>query len=384
MQIVHSIQRLRFEDGGPVRAVIDLAEALAQRGHQVSVLTHDAGDAPPEWSNNPDLPKVHLLPSPNFGPLLTPSQLTHIKPLLKQADLVHLHGIWVPAIAQIGRACRALSKPYVISIRGMLDDWCMAQSAAKKKMYLALGGRALLNGAARIHLTAQAEYDQARKHFVTPGVVIPNLMNLDPYEPLPGPDRASQRFADLLNDDLPVLLFLSRLHYKKGVESLLAASASLSKSGVRHHLLIAGTGDEDYVRTLHAQRDRSEARDAHFVGQITGDDKVSLYQRADLMVLPTSQENFGFVFYEALAAGTPVLTTKGVDTWPELESSGGGFIIPDAQPGPLAQRIAELIREPDSLRRAGSAAREWVFRELHPEVLIGKFEQLYHDALGRP
>jgi len=259
----------------------------------------------------------------------------------------------------------------------------MAQSAAKKKIYLALGGSGMLNDAARIHLTAQAEYDQARKHFTTPGVVIPNLMDLTPFEPLPGPDRARSRFAELINNDAPVLLFLSRLHYKKGVESLLEASAMLSRKGLRHTVLIAGTGDDDYVRTLNAQRERVNATDAHFVGQITGEDKISLYQLADLMVLPTSQENFGFVFYEALAAGTAVLTTKGVDTWPELEASGGGFILPDGEPGPLATQIESLLRDRASLRDAGASGREWVFRELNTNTLVSRFELLYQEALGR-
>jgi glycosyltransferase involved in cell wall biosynthesis len=384
VRIVHSIQRLRFEDGGPVRAVIDLAEALSARGHQVSILTHDATDAPQSWAGNEDLPTPIVLPNPAIGPLLSRAQLQLADATIEQADVVHLHGIWVPTTAQLAKRAMRFNTPYVVSIRGMLDDWCMAQSTTKKKIYLALGGSRMLNSAARIHLTAQAEYNQARKHFTTQGVVIPNLMDLTPFEPLPGPERAHKRFADLMNADAPVLLFLSRLHYKKGIESLLEASAILDRKGLRHTVLIAGSGDEEYVRSLHAQRERLQASSAHFIGQITGDDKISLYQLADLMVLPTSQENFGFVFYEALAAGTAVLTTKGVDTWPELEASGGGYILPDGESGALASRIEDLLQDRASLHKAGASGREWVFQELNTDALVQRFEALYQEALGRP
>ncbi len=382
MRIVHYIEHLRFEDGGPVRAVIDLTEALAAKGHQLTVLAHDVKDAPAAWATDDALPTAHLLPKPARGPWLANSQLGAARKLIGEADVLHAHGIWVPAAAQMASVARAQGTPYVISIRGMLDDWCMAQRALKKKVYLALMGRRFLNNAAMIHLTAQAELEQAKKHFSAPTTVIPNLMSLDPFEPLPGTAAAESRFADLLAPGVPVLLFLSRVHYKKGIESLLEASASLSSKGVDHRVLIAGTGEDDYVRSLHSQRDRIGARDAHFIGHITGTDKISLYQLADLMVLPTSQENFGFVFFEALAAGTAVLTTKGVDTWPELEASGGGFILPDANADKLAQRIEQLIADRAALQTAGDKGRAWMFEHMNPALLVDRFEQLYQSAAG--
>lgn len=382
MRIVHYIEHLRFEDGGPVRAVIDLTEALAAKGHRLSVMAHDIKDAPAAWANDEALPTAHLLPRPTRGPWLASSQLEQARSLIGQADLLHAHGIWVPAAAQMATLARSLNTPYVISIRGMLDDWCMAQRAFKKKVYLTLMGSKFLNGASRIHLTAQAELEQARKHFNAPTTIIPNLMSLDPFEPMPGPSAARERFADLLAPDVPVLLFLSRIHYKKGIESLLEASANLTRKGVGHRVLIAGTGEESYVQTLQTRRETLGATDAHFIGHITGTDKISLYQLADLMVLPTSQENFGFVFFEALAAGTAVLTTKGVDTWPELEASGGGFILPDAQPNALTDRIESLISDRDQLARSGASGRAWMFQEMNPGSLVERFEQLYQSAAG--
>jgi glycosyltransferase involved in cell wall biosynthesis len=383
VHIVHYIDGICFEHGGPVRAIIDLSEAMTARGHSVTVLANDIKDAPASWNTDPTKPKAVLLPPPAMGPLMAKGQLTQAKEIIAQADVFHAHGIWVPITGQMARIAESVNTPYVVSIRGMLDDWCMAQRGLKKKVYLALAGSRLLNRAAKIHLTAQAEYDQARKHFTAPGVVIPNLMDLTPFEQMPGLERAAERFKELLEPGVPVLLFLSRIHYKKGIESLLDASADLCGRGIPHRVLIAGSGDDGYVRTLHEHRDRVGAVDAHFIGQVIGADKISLYQLAELMVLPTSSENFGFVFFEALAAATPVLTTKGVDTWPEIQASGGGHIVPDAEPVHLANTIATLLSDRTSLREGGIKARDWMFKEMNPNILAERFETLYQDALGR-
>ncbi len=384
MRIVHYIEHLQFEDGGPVRAVIDLTEALAARGHTLTILTHETKDAPAAWKESPSLPTAHLLPRPARGPWMAKAQLSEARDIIQQADVFHAHGIWVPVAAQLARVAREVGTPYTVSIRGMLDDWCMAQRALKKKLYLRLAGSAFLNNAAVIHLTAEAELEQARKHFNAPSMVIPNLMSLAPFDPLPGPDAAAKRFAEIIKPDAPVLLFLSRVHYKKGIESLLEASAMLTAEGIAHTTLIAGTGEESYVRSLMLRKQELGATDAHLIGHITGEDKISLYQLADLMVLPTSQENFGFVFFEALAAATPVLTTKGVDTWPELESSGGGFIVEDANVQVLAARLRELVSDRAALAEAGGSGRLWMFEHMHPNQLIERFEALYHKTAGLP
>jgi glycosyltransferase involved in cell wall biosynthesis len=204
-----------------------------------------------------------------------------------------------------------------------------------------------------VHLTAQGELDQARKWFPRGrGLVIPNLLDLDSFRSLPGPELAKKRYP-VFGGGGPVMLFLSRVHYKKGIEPLLRA-------------LARELGVEDSVV---------------FAGHVVGDLKLSLYQAADLFVLPTSQENFGFVFVESLACGTPLVTTKGVDIWPELESSGGA-LIESAEPERLASTLAPILADRDRLRVMGARGREWVFRWLDPARVLDQFEAMYRGAVG--
>lgn len=286
-------------------------------------------------------------------------------------------------MTQVAKETHKAGKPYVISSRGTLDDWCMEQRRLKKVLYLrAAGGSWMLNHAAAVHCTAEGELRQSKKWFPgSRGVVIPNLLNLAPFEALPGPEAARAQFPHFDSGE-PVLLFLSRLHYKKGVEHLIRAVAMLQKRGLPHRLLIAGGGDEEYERALRSQVEQfGLAERVAFVGMVVGDLKVSLYQAADLFVLPTSQENFGFVLYEAMASGTPLLTTKGVDTWPELETAGGVVVEQDAEE--IANAIADLTALRELLPERGAKGRAWVFENLEQKRIAGRFEAMYLEAAGK-
>jgi glycosyltransferase involved in cell wall biosynthesis len=383
MKILHSIATLDFSHGGPVRAVIDLSEALAGLGHQVRVMTSSAPDTPQDWKR-PGSPTtaIELGPRQRLGAWYAGDALDRIRREVADADVVHIHGVWTPHNTQVAKAARQNNTPYVLSCRGMLDDWCMDQRRLKKLFYLRFaGGSAMLNNAAGVHCTADGELRQSGKWFPgSPGTVIPNLLDLRPYETLPGVDDALARFPTL-NDPEPTLLFLSRLHYKKGVEHLIEAAALLRDRGRPHRVIIAGTGDDDYERTLKALVAERRLGDlVTFPGMVIGREKVSLYQACDLFVLPTSQENFGFVLYEALAAGTTLITTRGVDTWPELEEAGA--TITEQHAPTLADAIERLTGDAENLARLGEQGRAWVFANLQPDGIVRRFCTLYEDAVA--
>jgi glycosyltransferase involved in cell wall biosynthesis len=383
MKILHSIAQIDFRSGGPVRAVLDLSECLARRGHRIDVMAKYGPDTPESWKN-PDSPtRVIALGTPErFRAWYAGRSLERIRAAVAEADVVHLHGIWTPQNTQFARIAREMGKPYVVSCRGMLDDWCMDQRRPKKLVYLKfMGGSKMLNNAALVHCTAEGELRQSAKWFPgSTGRIIPNLLSLDPYRDLPGDGPARAKFPQLEGPE-PTLLFLSRLHYKKGVEHLIDAARILRDNGTPHRVLIAGKGDDDYEARLRAQVDRLGLGDlVSFLGMVIGDEKVSLYGAADLFVLPTSQENFGFVFFEALAAGCPVLTTKGVDTWPELQEAGSLIIEQDAQR--IADAVVTVTADRAARDRLGERGRAWVFEHMDPERIADSFERFYEEATG--
>jgi glycosyltransferase involved in cell wall biosynthesis len=389
MRITHFLTRFNLADGGVVRAVLDMCQLLASRGHEVCVITCDDTDIPDSWkAGGEGVPQVQVVESPRLpGGLFSRSQLRAIEPLVRESDAVHLHACWTTANNQLARMSRRLSVPYVLSVHGMLDDWCMSQKTPKKKIYLALGGRATLERAALVHCTAGAELEQSRKWYPRgTGVVVPLIFDLEPYRELPGPDLADGAFGPAGTGDIdvkvPVVLFLSRIHMKKGVDVLIRTASELKTRGTKCRTLIAGTGDAPYEQEMRGLvKELGLDDEVRFVGLVTGDKKVSLYERADVFALPTSQENFGFVFPESLACKTPVVTTRGVDIWPELEESGGA-VIAEQTPEAFADAISGLLEDTERRRVMGEAGRAWVFDYLDPDAIAGRFEQMYERAMG--
>lgn len=390
MKIVHWISKLNFSSGGPPRAVIDLSTKLVEAGHEVKIVTCEDPDAPEAWrSNEAHNPcTVPVGPPHMLGFRLSQKQRGAAESAFEWADIVHAHGIWMPMTMTMCKLARRMQKPYVISLRGMLDDWCMEQRKPKKLVYLKLGGTKMLNSANLIHSTAEGELAQSKKWFPgSEGVVIPNLLNLEPFKSMPGTKLARDAFPMFGTGD-PVLLYLSRLHYKKGVEHLINAIRLLRDEGNHHRLLIAGDGDSEYVQSLKRLVEQHGLQEhVAFLGLVVGDLKISLFQAADIFVLPTSQENFGFVIYESLAAGTPVVTTKGVDTWPELES-GAGAVICDQDETELARSVSSLSARGSDLKVLGDQGRDWIFKEMSPDKILAQFEDLYrratHEAKAQP
>jgi len=386
VKLVHYFTRFVVADGGVVRAVLDMAQALSARGHDVTILTQNDTDIPATWkSGGAGLPRVV-----NLGVATKPlgrldaTALGKAREAIRGADVVHLHTPWETSNPQVAAMARAERVAYIVSIHGMLDDWCMTQRAGKKRLYLMLAGRRLLENAAYVHCTAEAEKQQSQKWFPRGrGRVIPLVFDLEPFRSLPGPELARAKHSSLATD-CPKVLFLSRVHPKKGLELLIDSVPLLQKAGVDASVSIAGTGEADYTAMLKQRvATMGLTERVAFLGLVTGAEKLSVYQAADVFVLPTSQENFGFVIPEAMACGKAVVTTRGVDIWPELEKSGGAVIV-DGSPAAIAQTVAGLLNDPARLAAMASKGQEWVFRELDGNRVVERYEAMYSDARTKP
>lgn len=384
MRVLHYKPTMRAEEGGVVKAVFDLCVLTASDRIHVGLATHHTAlvrdNLPPEAGSRVALHPMRLHTA-RTARLLGPAELRDMARVIEGYDLVHLHEMWTTSNPQIAGVCRRLGKPYILSVHGMLDDWCMAQRTLKKRVYLSTWARLLLPHAARVLCTADAELAQASRWFDRDkGEVIPLPMDLSVFRSLPGPAEALAAFP-AIDPRRPRVLFLSRLHPKKGADRLIRASALLHRRGVDHQLLIAGTGTPAYTRSLiELARTEGVAGSTCFLGFVGGTLKVSLFQAADVFALPTSQENFGFVFFESLAAGTPVVTTAETDTWPELERSGGA-VVADNTPAAFCDRIAEQLADPQRAARMGEQARRWVMDSHDRRRTADRYEQFYRACL---
>lgn len=378
MNIVHYVPGINLEQGGVVRAILDWCSVFARRGHRVTLLTYQGKDIPPEWfAGGSGLPTAILLnePAAVHRNLLAPAAIRKAQASIAAADVLHLHAPWLNGNLQMAKLARKHRVPYVVTIHGMLDDWSMSQRTLKKRIYLLLLGRRFLDRAACVHCTAQAELDQAKKWFGNPRTaVLPYIVDLSAFENLPGPEIARQKFAPAAATE-PKILYLSRLHEKKGVDVLIAAAGILRDRNIPFHLMIAGVAEDDYESQLRRQVESLKLGDrATFLGMVKGVEKVSLYQAADVFVLPTSSENFGLVLIESLACRTPIITTRGTDIWSELQSAGGWIV--ERSPQVLADKIAESLSDP-AARQRGEQGRTWVFENLQEASLAARYEAMY-------
>jgi glycosyltransferase involved in cell wall biosynthesis len=384
MNILHFKRTMRAEDGGVVKAVLDLCATTAQQERPVTIATADTSAVPDDWVEGA-YPGVRIAPLGDGQAIagrLTGAQLARLDAEVRTSDIVHLHSMWSASNIQAAALCRRHNKPYVLSVHGMLDDWCMSQRRLKKVFFLKSLNGPLLKHAAAIHCTAQAELDQASK-WIPPGkgAVVPLPLDLALYESLPDANEVFASFPEI-RQGIPIVLFLSRIHYKKGLDRLIESSAMLHQRGVQHQLVVAGTGEGDYPDAMQALAKKHGIHDSTpFLGFVSGRKKVALLRAAHLFALPTSQENFGFVYFESLASGTRVLTTKGTDTWPELQASGAGTIV-DNTPAAFADAIERLLgTSPEETRQAEQAGRSWVFDNLSAARVRSAYESFYQKII---
>lgn len=379
MKLLHYFPITRLTEGGTVRAAIDFCSVLAHRGHDVTWLTSDDTDTPDAWKNGePNCPTIRQLgPITKAGQQLSSEQVALATEVAKDADVTHIHAMWIPSNPQMAKACDSVGTPWVLSTHGMLDDWCMQQRTFKKRFYLSTAGRILLRGATTFLTTAEEEKRQSSRWLKHNNIaVIPYIVDLEPYKDVPSPQEALDVYGQ---SDEPTILFLSRVHEKKSIETLIDATAILKQRDTPVRVLIAGTGEESYVRSLQKRAESAGVSDnVTFLGMVVGDLKLSLYAMADVFALPTQQENFGIVYPEAMLCETPVIGTKGTDIWRELEK--GGAIIADRTPDAFADAIEDLVSDKEVLKAKGQQGREHILSWLDNDSVAKRYEEMYGQA----
>ena len=337
MKILQTVQTLDPSTGGVARAVLSLSEGLAARGHHPEVVSLDRPDAP--WVADCALP-VHALGEGVTSYRYSPKLLPWLRKEGGRFDRVIVNGLWQYQSFAAWRAFHRSGTPYYVFPHGMLDPWFKRMyplKHLKKWLYWPWADYRVLRDAVAVIYTSAEERLQARQSFwlyrcnerVSPlGIESSNS----------GVDDAAAREAFLANfpalRGTRVLLFLGRLHPKKGCDLLIDALAELDAEGAELSLVFAGPDQVQWQGELEARAQRSRiAGPVVFTGMLVGEAKRGAFAAADAFVLPSHQENFGLAVAEALSAGVPVLISRCVDIWREVESDAAGYVDTDDLPG---------------------------------------------------
>jgi glycosyltransferase involved in cell wall biosynthesis len=343
MRVLHLISSLDPRAGGPPKALVGLAGAQTEQGLAVHVLSTTRSGDKPDYAETLKASGTDVtLVGPTRTPLhLHPDLKKAVEQGVKKADVVHIHGIW-EHLQHLGAVvARKHGVPYLIRPCGMLDPWSLRQSRCRKRAYLALRLRRDLNNAAAIHYTTPRERDLAEPLGLKPQAIVePNGIDLAEFDDLPPTGTFRDQHPQI--GDRPMVLFLGRLHHKKGPDILIQAFA---QAGLPDAVLVlAGPGEDHYLAQLKAlvAKHGLEER-VIFTGMLHGRDRIAAYADADLFCLPSHQENFGIAVVEALAGGTPVLISDQVNIFREVVDAGVGQAVPiDVRA--VAEQLARSLR----------------------------------------
>jgi glycosyltransferase involved in cell wall biosynthesis len=361
--------------GGPIESVYKLCHYLVLNGCEVRVLTTDANgvDKVLDVDKGREIEIDKSLYVRYCRRIMRHSvspTLTRLLPFyVHWADVVHLTAVYsFPTIPTL-MTCMALGKPVVWSPRGALQRWERSSRGRVKKVWERIC-RAVAPRRLVLHVTSEEEAQESHERL--PGVetvIIPNGIEI--------PEKVTL----VCGKGMLRLLYLGRLHPKKGIENQLEACKILiGGSGMPWSLTIAGAGDPNYTRTIRTKiQDLGLSERVKMVGEVIGAAKQRLFENADITVMPSYTENFGMVVAEALAHGVPVIVSKGTP-WRRVEEMGCGVWV-ENDPESLAKAIERMSGMP--LGEMGQRGREWMEKEFSWNDRARDMMKLYETLQGK-
>ena len=384
MRILHAIAGMSPGDGGPTKAVFEMARAVARRGHQVTILATNkdgAGvlDVPTDRPIHRD--GVEL----RYYPVQFPRFFRFSRPLsraladeIPRSDVVHVHSLYLFHDLVSSRECQRSRVPYVVRPHGSLDPYLFRRHRWRKKLLEVWFQDRMLRGAAGIHYTADEERELAEPHvFGAPGFVIPNGLEPSAYEDLPRPGSFRSRYPEI--GDKKLILFFGRLNFKKGLDVLVDAFDRVRQERDDVHLVLAGPDGGMRAKVDRWLCQRGIREDATFTGMVQGTRKLELLRDGDLFVLPSYSENFGIAVIEAAVCKMPVLISNRVNIWSAIESAGAGVVTP-----PSAKEFSDsmlwLLRDDERRREMGGCGEALVRERFAWDRIAGKLEGMYREV----
>lgn len=386
LQVVPSISLVY---GGPSQMVLGLAPALVREGVKVTILTTDSNG---DRNQLPmDVPLEELVPQDGYEIIyfrcspfrrykFSLNLLRWLEKHGREYDLVHIHALFSPVSSFAARVCRQQGIPYILRPLGTLDPADLRKKNLLKQIYAGLIERANIASAAAMHFTSAEEAKVSHRFGVKTSrdMILPLGVNLTKME---GENSVRRELG--IADDLPIVLFMSRIDPKKGLDLLIPALVNLLEAGLKFHFVMAGTNPQDpeYEQQIQTQINNSVLRShSSMTGFVTGARKSALMQAADLFVLPSYYENFGIAVAEAMVAGVPVVISDGVHIWPDVHNSHGGWVC-GLDVNQLTEQLREALNHPEERQQRGLNAQAYALNHYSWSAIAQQIIATYTDLI---
>ena len=365
MKILSFVSSLDLSCGGPSRSVPMLAKGLAELGVDITLMTIRSENMN-TYALEGTTAKLKVL-SPSFSKKEIAKYLAE-----ERFDLIQIQSMWDLPYHKVMVEARRFGIPYIATPRGMLEPWSLSQKKWKKKLAWWLYQRNDVQKSVCVFTTAKMEADHVGNLGITTRkAVIPNGIETDSY-----PCKTS---IDVVNKQV---LFLSRVHVKKGIEILFDAWKLIHSEFADWQLFVVGNGEDEYIQSLENRVERLGLKDSiRILPPVFGNDKTRIYQESALFCLPSFSENFGLVIAEAMSCGTPVITTTNCP-WDILNETNTGWCI-DLSVDNLERAFREaLSMSPAELYDMGQRASKLIFDNFDYRSVTRKTLRLYEWLLG--
>jgi len=381
MKILHVVQSLDPSWGGIARVLPALASELASAGEECRIATLD-GD---RFGTAPDVPGVEVLrfaPNKKTGLGRSRSFNARILSLVREADVVHFHGLWTGQNWTAGKAARRLGRPYIMTPHSMMMPWAWRRSWWKKRPIGWLFEHKNLREATCLHALADGEAEHIRTLGFNQRIeVVPNGVHVDAYTDCLAADGLIARFPEL--QDRKWLLFLGRIHPQKGIVQAMQACFDVLASADNWHLVVAGPDEVGLRKPLEAAVTRKGLSDrVTFTGMLPLADVQACLSYAKLLLQPSMSEGLSMSIIEAMAGGMPVLISTACNM-PEVESRNAGRVVASTR-ADIAKALRELVAMGDeTLSAMGRRGRKLVQDRFDWARLIPKYKKMYTGVVGR-
>jgi len=409
MRILQIIPSISLVYGGPSQMVLGLSAALASQGIDVTIITTDSngdiGQPPLDVPLNQPIKQngyqiIYFRCSPFRRYKFSLSLLQWLNENAQQFDIAHIHALFSPVTTFAAIIARYRHLPYIIRPCGMLDPADLQKKKRLKQIYAALVERDNLAGAAAIHFTSKQEAKISERFGLESTGKMPVPQDFVPQDstgkmPVPQdflsldlviPLGVTADFSPeiLRNSEIPIILFMSRIEPKKGLNLLIPALESILADGISFHFVLAGSNpqDADYDTRIKEQiQNSSLGKFTTITGFVSGDSKVELLREADLFVLPSYYENFGIAVAEAMAAGVPVAISDRVYIWEDIQQAEAGWVAP-LEVGAIASMIKSALLAPQERQRRGLNAQAYAKKHYNWDAIAQQTIEAYQHILS--